>query len=244
MLRHRGKGRTYTHNLRLASLLSTVAGMVNICGVLALGTLTTNVTGHFAFFAENLFLHDFNTALTFMAYIVFFSLGALVSGILTESAEKFHTAYIMPLVLEMMLLGMAATFGDTWAESGNAVATGLSCGLLFAMGLQNALVTRVSQSVVRTTHLTGIFTDLGIELAQRILYQKDTDRKRIHRSIFLKLMIVLGFFLGGIFCGYLYLHVQLKALFLPVGVLLVTVGYDQLLFRFYRIKRKFRLKAK
>ena len=52
MFRHKGKTRTFKHNLRLAALLSFIAGLVNITGVLFLNVLTTNVTGHFAFFAE------------------------------------------------------------------------------------------------------------------------------------------------------------------------------------------------
>jgi len=57
MLRHKGKPRTFKHNLRLAALLSFIAGLVNITGVLELKVLTTNVTGHFAFFAEELILN-------------------------------------------------------------------------------------------------------------------------------------------------------------------------------------------
>ena len=34
------------------------------------------------------------------------------------------------------------------------------------MGMQNSLVTRLSGAVVRTTHLTGVVTDLGIEAAR------------------------------------------------------------------------------
>jgi uncharacterized membrane protein YoaK (UPF0700 family) len=44
--------------------------------------------------------------------------------------------------------------------------------MLFAMGMQNAMVTKISQSIVRTTHLTGLFTDLGIELSQLFFYKK------------------------------------------------------------------------
>jgi uncharacterized membrane protein YoaK (UPF0700 family) len=47
-----GKSRAFKHNLRLATILSFVAGMVNISGLLSIETLTTNVTGHFAFFSE------------------------------------------------------------------------------------------------------------------------------------------------------------------------------------------------
>jgi len=244
MLRHKGKGRTYSHNLKLASLLSGVAGKVNICGVFALGTLTTNVTGHFAYFAETLFLQDFSTALVFMVYILFFLLGAFVSGLLTESVSgRFHTAYVMPLALEIVILCAVTAFGEIYYGTDRSPIGALACALLFAMGLQNALVTRVSQSVVRTTHLTGLFTDLGIELAQRLIYRGNTERTRLRKSIFLKLMIIIGFFFGGIAGGYLYQYLQLRALLLPVVVLLFTLGYDELLFRFYRLKRKLRSKA-
>ena len=66
MFRHKGKGRTYTHNLKLASILSGVAGVVNITGVLELHTLTTNVTGHFAFFSEELVLRNYRMAFAYL----------------------------------------------------------------------------------------------------------------------------------------------------------------------------------
>jgi len=52
MFRHKGKNRTHAQNLRLTTLLSFIAGIVNITGVLSVKTLTTNVTGHFFFFCR------------------------------------------------------------------------------------------------------------------------------------------------------------------------------------------------
>jgi uncharacterized membrane protein YoaK (UPF0700 family) len=72
MLRHEGRRRTFFHNLKLASILSTVAGIVNIVGVLSVKVLTTNVTGHFAFFSEELFFKDYSLAGLFLIYIFFF----------------------------------------------------------------------------------------------------------------------------------------------------------------------------
>jgi len=74
MFRHQGRNRTFIHNLRLATLLSFVAGIVNITGVLALHTLTTNVTGHFAYFAEEIMKHDYAAASTFLFLLFSFSL--------------------------------------------------------------------------------------------------------------------------------------------------------------------------
>ena len=54
MFRHQGKTRTFKHNLRIAVILSFVAGIVNVSGYLFFKQLTTNVTGHFALFINDL----------------------------------------------------------------------------------------------------------------------------------------------------------------------------------------------
>ena len=114
----------------------------------------------------------------------------------------------------------------------------IACILLFAMGLQNALVTKVSQSVVRTTHLTGLFTDLGIELSQLFFYRKPGELLQLSKSISLKLAIIGFFFTGCIAGGFLYGLIGLKTLLFAGGCLLTALFYDTLLFHYYYIKRK------
>src|SRR5690606_39230462 len=242
MFRHKGKGRTYSHNLKLASILSGVAGTVNITGVLSVGTLTTNVTGHFAFFSEELFFNKIEMALVSLLYILFFLTGAFVSGLLIELVAKvrYYLTYILPISIEIIILlvcGMSYLFFPVEVFNYPIL---LSCLLLFAMGLQNALVTKVSQSVVRTTHLTVLFTDLGIEISQYITFKSRTEQKRIRRSIQLKLIIILCFFLGGIIGGFLYIHFKLATLLFPVLLLLFALWYDKILFRYYYLRRKYR----
>ncbi len=243
MFRHKGRGRTYLHNLKLASLLSGVAGIVNIAGVLSVATLTTNVTGHFAYFSEQLFLGNLKMSFVYLLYILFFLLGAFLSGLITESASsnyRSHTSYIIPLCIEiaiMLFIGFLSFFAqDKLAYHAMYV----SSALLFAMGLQNALVTRVSDSVVRTTHLTGLFTDLGIELSQFFFRHERAEEAKLKKSIFLKLMIIGCFFSGGITGGFLYRHFRLGTLLLPACMLLFALWYDQLLFRYYYLKRRMR----
>ncbi|CAD0218272.1 YoaK family protein [Chryseobacterium sp. JV274] len=241
MFRHKGKGRTYSHNLKLASILSCVAGLVNITGVLSVSTLTTNVTGHFAYFSEELLIKNYKMALFYLLYILFFLLGAFVSGVITEWAtkHKLHTSYIIPLSIEIIIIIIIAFSPDILPKN-SSISLIISSALLFAMGLQNALVTRVSQSVVRTTHLTGLFTDLGIELSQLFFHQQKGKKIQLNKSIFLKLMIIICFFLGGIIGGFTYQQFQLKTLLLPATFLLFAVWYDRLLFRYYHLKRKLR----
>jgi uncharacterized membrane protein YoaK (UPF0700 family) len=85
------------------------------------------------------------------------------------------------------------------------------------MGLQNALVTKISKSTVRTTHLTGLFTDLGIELSQLIFYRGPAESRKLSRSIYLRMTIILFFFLGCVMGGFLYHAYGLKALLFATG---------------------------
>lgn len=244
MFRHEGKARTYSHNLKLASLLSCVAGIVNITSVLKLNTLTTNVTGHFAFFSEQLVLKNYHMAIAYLFYILFFLFGAFTSSLIMESVSKHktHSSYIIPLSIEILLLLTVIFLGSSYSNQYFYFSIFLSSILLFSMGLQNALVTRVSQSVIRTTHLTGLFTDLGIELSRIFFYKKNSERAQLNKSIFLKLAIISCFFLGGIIGGFLFRYLKLNTLLFPVIILCVALWYDRLLFRYYLIKRKIRNK--
>lgn len=242
MFRHKGKRRTYFHNLKLASILSCVAGLVNITGVLALNTLTTNVTGHFAFFSEQLFLENYRMALIYLLYILFFLLGAFISGLITEWASQYKsdTSYIIPISIETVIMVTIGFIPVFLLKTHSVLSVIISFVLLFAMGLQNALVTKVSQSVVRTTHLTGLFTDLGIELSQLIFYREKAEKTRLYKSIFLKLMIISCFFFGGIIGGIAFQYFDLKTLLIPAALLLFALWYDKILFRYYHLKRRFR----
>lgn len=242
MFRHEGKGRTYAHNLKLASILSGVAGVVNITSVLKLNTLTTNVTGHFAFFSEQFVLKDYKMACAYLFYILFFLLGAFISSFIMEWVSKHNkqSSYFIPICIEIIILFSISfsTFILPVVQSQYSIL--LPSALLFSMGLQNALVTRVSRSVVRTTHLTGLFTDLGIELSQLFFYKERSERIQLNKSIYLKLAIISCFFMGGIIGGFLFPFFDLKTLLIPVGLLLYALYYDRLLFRYYKLKRKFR----
>ena len=88
MFRHKGKTRTLKHNLRIASLLSFVAGIVNVAGFLAVQRLTTNVTGHFAFFVDEILKLNFWQGFIYFLYIFFFFLGSFVSNLIVEIISK------------------------------------------------------------------------------------------------------------------------------------------------------------
>lgn len=231
MLRHYGSRRTYKHNIYLASTLSLVAGIVNITGWMGLGVLTTNITGHFVLLSEEVLHRNVQVVISFLLLLTAFLFGAFVSSLFLEAGRyktKRHLVrYILPISLEIIILTFVA-LSDIIFGSIEEYTIQLAMLLLFAMGLQNALVTQVSRSVVRTTHLTGIFTDLGIELSQLIFYKKSEDRRELKHSLFLKIMIIGGFTTGSIVGGLVYNIYQFKTLFLTVFILLAVLTYDNI----------------
>lgn len=217
-------------------MLSLVAGMVNVAGVLAISTLTTNVTGHFAYFAEEVARSQYQVAGTYLSYILSFLSGAFLCGLLVEmmirkNPSRSHT---LPLTLEIVLLLVVSVI----YAKGIATPPWVARMLLFAMGLQNALVTQISKATVRTTHLTGLFTDLGIELSQLIYYTKKEQSSTLTRSIYLRVAIITCFFTGGLLAVFVFQELGIYVLFIAAAVLLVALVYDVMRIGFTYYRRK------
>ena len=237
MFRHPGKTRTLSDNKKIASLLSFVAGMVNVAGFLAVQRLTTNVTGHFAFFIDEVFKLHFSESLIYFLYFLFFFLGSFISNFLIEIMTRINEqyTYIIPTLIEVFLLvivGLGGTFLIVYHPNF------IAFSLLFAMGLQNALVTRISGALVRTTHLTGLFTDLGIDLSQLLFYKEKEQQNKLHSAIKLRFRIIFFFFIGGVLGGILYPYLQLYELIIPALMLVIGLFYDNARYRLLRWKRK------
>jgi len=232
MLRHLGTKRTYAHNVKLASLLCVTAGFVNAAGFLGFSVLTTNVTGHAALFAERIAMQDWKTARVVALWMFLFLAGAFVSSlIISFIGRNQRFSYVIPILIEMAILFCVAIFGYQYDQS--LVDKEFFAGsLLFAMGLQNSLVAIVSGSVVRTTHLTGTFTDLGIELAQ-ILSKSGEDRQALKSRIKLRLIIIFFFMSGALAGAYLFKLLSFYAFFIPLSILIFTLLAD-----IYRISVK------
>jgi len=240
MFRYRkGRIRSFKHNLQIASILSFVAGMVNVTGFLSVQELTTNVTGHFAFFVDEVFKFNFIKGFVILLFVLFFLLGSFVSSFILEFMYKKRNIYlyIIPAIMEAIILFFVALWGQNLIKLRPEY---LAYLLLFSMGLQNSLVTSVSNSKVKTTHLTGLFTDLGIELSQLFFYKEPTQNKQLKLSIQLRLAIICFFFLGGFTAGVFYTKLQLKVLMIAGTILLSGTTYDYIKLYLILLRRKYK----
>lgn len=237
MFAHRGKTRTNRHNLGIASLLSFVAGLVNVVGFFAVQKLTTNVTGHFAVFIDEAFKLNLHSAFHVALYVFFFFLGAFLANFLVEiySRIRENLIYVFPVLVEAVILAGIAFSGEYFIQE---YPDFIAFSLLFAMGMQNSLVTTISNAVVRTTHLTGLFTDLGIEFSQLFFYKDESHKSKLVKSIRLRLTIIGCFFIGGIFAAIVFGHAGIKTLLFGCFLLIFGILFDFIKIRLLLRKRK------
>lgn len=186
MFRKLGTERTARDDRRLAATLASIAGVVNSAGFVIIGSFTSHVTGNVGRFADQVALGHGEVAAVAGSAILTFFLGATVTSMLVESRVlgAMHRTSAALLSVEALLI--AVFVASTAASAPAAIRDHGAQAMLLsgAMGLQNALVTRLSGAVVRTTHLTGVVTDLGIETARWFRYWRSRAATKAMRFTF------------------------------------------------------------
>ena len=180
MRRLTGHQRSAAANRQLGCVLAFVAGAINAGGFLAIGHYTSHMTGVVSSMADNLVLGQGALVLAALAAVTAFLAGAATTALLVNFARRRRLAseYALPLLLEAGLLLLFGVLGTHIVmHDGGALATTAAL-LCYVMGLQNAVVTKLSRAEIRTTHMTGIVTDIGIELGKLAYWNRDGGRRQ------------------------------------------------------------------
>ena len=195
-----------------AALLAMIGGMVNAVGFLGLShEALTHLTGVSTLGAIALALTDWPVFLHAVAVLFSYFCGSVLSGmIIQQSTLRLGRRYGLVLLIESLLLLAATPLLVHHLRFGDYLAT-------FACGLQNAMATSYSGAVIRTTHVSGIVTDLGIWLGHR-LRGLPVETKRA----WLGLTLFGGFFLGGMAGALLFNQWGYLALLLPAALTGIT----------------------
>ncbi|MGE0784913.1 MAG: YoaK family protein [Sandaracinaceae bacterium] len=189
----------------LAGTTAIVAGLVNVCSVMAFFTFSSNVTGHVALFVHEV-LHGRVHELSIVAgWIACFVGGAFVGNLFVTavSARYEKLGRAAPAMLEIVVLAVVAWYGHHHFDAHHHEVKSLVALLLFAMGLHNGTVATVSRGLVKTTHLTGLSTNLGMAFSQ--LVQGRVPRgSTAHFTLTLELLIFGAYVGGGLIGGLLF----------------------------------------
>lgn len=190
-------------NTRLGATLSFVAGATNAGGFLAVGQYTSHMTGIVSSMADNLVLGQFQLAVVGLASLLSFMGGAMTTAWMVNWGlrRKLHSAYGRPLLVEAALLLVFGLFGASINFSADLFVPLTVLVLCFIMGLQNAVITKISNAEVRTTHVTGLVTDLGIELGKLVYVNRLTREKLVlgnRKKLRILFKLLISFFVGGL----------------------------------------------
>lgn len=223
--------RTAASDLALATVLAAIAGAANAGGFFALGQYTSHMTGYLSQLADNIAIVETRAAVVSFFAIAAFVLGAAFSTFLINWARDstLRQQYAWPLAAQGAFLFCFSWGGVFTSESGRLFC--LSC-LCFIMGMQNATITKISSARIRTTHATGMITDVGIELGRALFARlRPNAGLRVDRP---KLQIlgqlILAFLLGGVIGAVGYS--QIGFFFsMPLAVLLLGLSLPALWIR-------------
>jgi uncharacterized membrane protein YoaK (UPF0700 family) len=189
-------------NLRLGASLSFVAGAINAGGFLAVGQYTSHMTGMLSSITDHLALGEFRLALAGLVALLAFVGGAVTTAWMVNWSlrRQLRSAFARPLVVEAGLLLVFGLFGAAINLSSGLFIPLTVLLLCFIMGLQNALITKISNAEIRTTHVTGLVTDIASNWASCCISTGRMPRPRLckPRKLRIHLTLVGCFFIGGV----------------------------------------------
>ncbi|OBV39994.1 YoaK family protein [Janthinobacterium psychrotolerans] len=241
-----GARRDTKANLQLGCVLALVAGAVNAGGFLAIGGYTSHMTGIVSGMADDLALGNITLALAAWGAWLAFVSGAAVTAIMVNwgRRRRLHSQFAMSLLLEALLLLLFGLTGNYLAAMPNVLGPVTILLLCFVMGLQNAIITKISGAAIRTTHVTGLSTDMGIEVGKMLYYNRRPLGARSVRVNRAKLvthsLLISCFFTGGVTGALAFKHIGFPAATIILACVLTLLAgmpvlHDvRLLWRFYR----------
>lgn len=185
--------------------LAAVAGSVNAVGFLTLHhRALAHMSGPLTVLGNELARGELRAAIDAAIIVVAFFAGcAMSAAIIGDAALKLGRRYGLVLVMESVALTLA------WWSLLRGWSGG-ECLASFACGLQNAMASTYSGAVLRTTHMTGVVTDLGMALGHW-LGRHRVDRRRVA----LYTVLLLGFVCGAVAGSFAFGRVGLHALLAP-----------------------------
>ena len=231
LLQLTAKERTRRSNRQFGGILAFIAGAINAGGFLAVQRYTSHMTGIVSAVADDLIIGSIGLALAGLVSLAAFIGGAITTTLLISWARRheLRSKYALALLLEAGLLLLFGLVGANLKSFANLLVPTAVLLLCFIMGLQNALLTKISQAEVRTTHMTGVITDLGIELGRLIYWNQskkantiqfvkaNTDKLFIHATL-------LGLFFSGGIVGAIAFKSMGYSATLPIAAVLVAVA--------------------
>lgn len=227
MLSRYNEQRSINDNLKLGVLSAFAAGMTNVAALVLFFSFVSNITGHFAILAEEVARGNWYQVAVVFLWVFLFLGGSFTSNFIVIHGDKRRRLmnHAIPIGLEILCLVGVGYYGH-FHYRGSLMETELLIAvLLFAMGLQNGLTASISNFAVKTTHLTGLTTDLAIHLSM-MTKRYWREKPEVRQKVVLLSSIASAYITGGIVAGSITSMFQFKVFYFIAALLSGVLVYD------------------
>jgi uncharacterized membrane protein YoaK (UPF0700 family) len=208
-------------------LLCFNGGAINVGGFLSTGNFVSHVTGFATMFGAELMGKELHIAFGLLSVPFFFLIGSFIAGLLIELPmhrnQKPHFDWVMGLCTGCLLLVVLGgelfhfgQFGEPMVLRRDYILLALLC---LASGLQNAAIAASSGSSIRTTHLTGLTTDLGLGISRVFTFNLQPDKLKYEiKANYFRIGSILAFILGSSIGAWVFYRLNYWGFILPASI--------------------------
>jgi len=205
------------------------SGIVIYAGLMTFSMVVTNVTGLLPQIARDLYEGKMQTAGSIFLWLFVFFLGGFFAGwcVEREKLMKWRYLHLLPPAVVAVLFMIV---GSSSKDSGTlhpAVFPGM---ILFSIGIQNAMVSLTTSSLIKASQMTGVVNELGVDIAE-IFHSEGEKRRIIQREALLRLIVMSSFLLGAVFSVGIFPMLQQQIFYVPAGIIALLMLHDVI--RFY-----------
>lgn len=206
-------------------MLAFQGGILNVGGYLSVHRFVSHITGFATLFGAEWVANDLLRAFGMLLVPLVFLFGVCVSAFFIERRRLLNKRPQYTLVFGFMIInlfiiylgginGFLGSFGEDFNYRRDYVLLFL---LAYTCGLQNATIASASGSVIRTTHLTGLVTDLGIGLV-RLWTKPDLKAGKEYFINYCRFGIIASFVAGSLFGAILFNRFEFHGFAVPVVI--------------------------
>ncbi len=200
------------------------SGIVIYAGLMTFSVVLTNVTGLLPQIAKDLYEGRINTAGSIFLWLFAFFLGGFVAGwcVEREKLRKWRYFHLLPLLIVASIFFLVGNSGERAESLHLIVFPGL---ILFSIGIQNAMVSLTTSSLIKASQMTGVVNELGVDIAE-IFHSEGEKRRLIQREALLRVIVMVSFLLGAMFSVAMFPSLHTHIFFFPAGIIVAIMAHD------------------
>jgi uncharacterized membrane protein YoaK (UPF0700 family) len=221
-------GKLHRRSFRIQMLYAFVypctSGIVIYAGLMTFSVVVTNVTGLLPQIAQDLYEGEMNTAGSIFLWLLAFFLGGFFAGFCVEREKllKWRYLHLLPLVV---VAGMFVLVARSTTDSLALHPIGFPGLVLFSIGIQNAMVSLTTSSLIKASQMTGVVNELGVDIAE--IFHSDGEKRRlIQREALLRLIVMVSFLFGAMCSVALFPTWGTGIFYFPAGIITVVIIHD------------------